>query len=145
MARTVGALVAAIALALSGDALAAGDRFAADLEFLDQHDARLQAAGHRASPAVPPSTSAAVLLATGLIRLYQATLSGQDVGVCRFTPSCSRFAAEAIRRGGLIRGVLLGADRVTRCHEFSRGHERGGGVGGPGAGAIPDPVDWYLP
>jgi putative membrane protein insertion efficiency factor len=42
-------------------------------------------------------------------------------GFCRFEPSCSRYAEEAVRRHGAARGVALALRRVTRCHPFHRG------------------------
>jgi putative membrane protein insertion efficiency factor len=59
--------------------------------------------------------------ALALIRLYQRTLSpalpalfGSACG-CRFYPTCSHYAAEAIRTHGLLAGVLLGAIRLVKC------------------------------
>lgn len=60
-----------------------------------------------------------VLLAA--IRIYQLTLSGWLGGQCRFSPSCSRYAEEAIRSLGATRGVLLATRRVLRCNPFGRG------------------------
>jgi len=56
-----------------------------------------------------------------LIRVYQLTLSPLLGNCCRFEPTCSHYAAEAIRRHGLIRGGLLAAWRVLRCNPFGRG------------------------
>jgi hypothetical protein len=61
----------------------------------------------------------AVLL--GAIALYRATLSGWFAGQCRFTPGCSRYAAEAIRTRGALVGTALALRRVLRCNPFGRG------------------------
>jgi putative membrane protein insertion efficiency factor len=55
------------------------------------------------------------------VRLYRATVSGVLGGQCRFYPSCSRYAEDAIRAHGAIRGVVLGAWRVLRCNPFGKG------------------------
>lgn len=55
------------------------------------------------------------------IRLYQMTLSpllGQN---CRFTPSCSRYAIEAIERHGAVRGFGYAVRRILRCQPFCEG------------------------
>jgi uncharacterized protein len=58
----------------------------------------------------------------GLIWLYRATLSGVfGGGQCRFSPGCSRYAAEAIRTRGAVIGTALAARRVLRCNPFGRG------------------------
>lgn len=77
-----------------------------------------------------PSFSAAVAaVLLGAIRLYQWTLSPLlFAGVCRFTPSCSRYGAEAIRRHGPWRGVGLLLRRLSRCRPF----------GGSGYDPVPD-------
>jgi putative membrane protein insertion efficiency factor len=67
-------------------------------------------------------------LMLGLIRTYQLTLSpwlGRD---CRYTPTCSAYAAEAIRRFGPRRGAWLALKRVGRCHPW----------GGAGYDPVPD-------
>ena len=51
-----------------------------------------------------------------LIRVYQAVLAPFSRGVCRFTPSCSTYAHEAIERHGVARGLVLSVRRIARCH-----------------------------
>jgi putative membrane protein insertion efficiency factor len=60
-------------------------------------------------------------LLIGLVHLYRATLSGVLGGQCRFYPSCSHFAEDAIRAHGAIRGTGLTIWRVLRCNPFGRG------------------------
>ena len=60
--------------------------------------------------------SAALL--KGIIRLYQLTLSPIFGGSCRFDPSCSAYAIEAIDRHGAWRGARLAGARLLRCHPF---------------------------
>ncbi len=52
----------------------------------------------------------------GLIWLYQRILSPHTAGVCRFDPSCSHYASEAIRKHGTARGSWLALRRLMRCH-----------------------------
>ena len=56
-----------------------------------------------------------------LIRLYQMTWSQVTPHSCRFVPSCSQYAYEAIERFGLVKGSWLAAKRLARCHPFSHG------------------------
>jgi len=56
-----------------------------------------------------------------LIRLYQWTLSPLLGPRCRFYPSCSHYALEALERFGLIKGLLLSAARLARCHPWHPG------------------------
>ncbi len=60
-------------------------------------------------------------LLVGLIRLYRATLSGVLGGQCRFEPSCSHYAEEAVRNRGAVVGSALVAWRILRCNPFGRG------------------------
>lgn len=55
------------------------------------------------------------------IRLYQLTLSPYLGGQCRFHPTCSRYAREAIEQHGLVRGGWLALCRLGRCHPFHPG------------------------
>ena len=57
----------------------------------------------------------------GLIRVYRVTLSGWLGGQCRFYPSCSHYAQDAIRMHGALRGTLMAAWRIARCGPFTRG------------------------
>ena len=52
-----------------------------------------------------------------LIRFYQYVLSPYLGGnKCRFTPTCSQYTAEAIKKYGPIKGIFLGAKRLSKCH-----------------------------
>ncbi len=56
-----------------------------------------------------------------LIRFYQITLSvflGQH---CRFSPTCSNYAIEALKRHGAVRGTILSSKRICKCHPWSAG------------------------
>jgi len=57
----------------------------------------------------------------GLIKLYQNTISKVIPSVCRFQPTCSQYAFEAIKRYGFARGSWLAAQRLVRCNPFSEG------------------------
>ena len=59
-------------------------------------------------------------LALGLIKFYQNTVSKVLPNVCRFQPSCSHYAFEAIKRHGFARGSWLAAKRLGRCNPFSK-------------------------
>jgi len=56
-----------------------------------------------------------------LIRVYQYTLSPFLGPACRFHPSCSEYAYQAIMRHGPLRGLLLAIKRILRCHPFHPG------------------------
>lgn len=56
-----------------------------------------------------------------LIQVYQRTLSPMMPARCRFAPTCSQYAWEAIARHGLVKGGLLAAWRLARCHPLNRG------------------------
>ena len=56
-----------------------------------------------------------------LIRVYQRTVSVRSKGVCRFTPTCSIYAVEALQRFGLLGGSLLAVWRILRCNPLCPG------------------------
>ena len=56
----------------------------------------------------------------GLIRFYQRNISPRHPACCRFTPTCSQYAVEAIEKYGALKGGWLAFKRICRCHPFSR-------------------------
>ena len=66
------------------------------------------------------------VLALGVIRFYQAAVSPYLPSVCRFTPTCSNYTAQAIAEYGVFRGSFLGVKRILNCR--------------PGGGKGYDPV-----
>ncbi|HBA84054.1 MAG TPA: membrane protein insertion efficiency factor YidD [Verrucomicrobia bacterium] len=79
------------------------------------------------TPALPYSNTPAVALGLcrrvllGLIRGYQLLVSPWLGEHCRFYPTCSVYAAEAIRRHGAMKGLWLSVRRLTKCHPFHPG------------------------
>ena len=74
-------------------------------------------------------TARALLLA---VRVYQAFFSALMPSACKFYPSCSHYAAEAVRIHGARRGSWLALRRLSRCHPFTRG----------GVDLVPDAADF---
>jgi len=64
--------------------------------------------------------SVAVKVALTALRIYKVYLSFLFAGSCRFEPTCSKYAYEAIERFGVMRGSWLGLKRLLRCHPLSR-------------------------
>jgi hypothetical protein len=63
-------------------------------------------------------------LLVGLVDLYRRYLSPALPPLCRFEPSCSAYAREALLRHGALKGVLLAVWRVLRCNPFGgSGHD----------------------
>ena len=56
-----------------------------------------------------------------LVKFYQLCISPLKPSTCRFEPTCSQYAFEALRKHGLIRGLYLSVRRVLRCHPWG-GH-----------------------
>lgn len=61
-----------------------------------------------------------------LIRIYQWSISPLLPNACRFTPTCSEYTAEALKKYGIWKGIWLGIKRISRCR--------------PGGGSGYDPV-----
>ncbi|MCX7362084.1 MAG: membrane protein insertion efficiency factor YidD [Alphaproteobacteria bacterium] len=79
------------------------------------------------------------LLLRGAIRFYQLTLAYFFVGACRYEPSCSAYAAEAVARHGAVRGGWLATKRLCRCGPW-------GGVGyDPVPSSAPSPAPSFRP
>jgi len=62
---------------------------------------------------------AIVKILTVIIRVYQNTFSLLVPATCRYTPSCSQYAIDALSKYGAIKGLYLSGKRIMRCHPFS--------------------------
>jgi putative membrane protein insertion efficiency factor len=60
-------------------------------------------------------------LGVAAIWLYRATLGALFPTTCKYQPSCSQYALDALRANGLVRGSALAAWRVLRCNPWSHG------------------------
>jgi putative membrane protein insertion efficiency factor len=80
-----------------------------------------------------PKLSPPAAVATALIGGYQRLISPLLGPRCRYFPSCSAYAGEAIQRHGLARGAWLAARRIARCHPFSAG----------GVDLVPERFNWW--
>jgi putative membrane protein insertion efficiency factor len=60
-------------------------------------------------------------LTLGLMRLYKRWISPAFPPSCRYVPTCSEYAMEAVERYGALRGGSMAAWRVLRCHPFAKG------------------------
>jgi uncharacterized protein len=68
-----------------------------------------------------PLTRVARLAATAPIVVYQRLISPAIPRRCKYEPTCSRYAVEAIRRYGILRGLVLAGWRLLRCNPWSHG------------------------
>ena len=69
----------------------------------------------------PASRSFGAWILVGMLRFYIACLSPVFGGACKFYPSCSNYAVEAISKHGARRGFVLAAERLLRCRPFTQG------------------------
>ncbi len=53
-----------------------------------------------------------------LIKIYQVVISPWLGPKCRYTPTCSHYAAEALKKHGVFKGIWLAAKRISRCHPW---------------------------
>lgn len=61
-------------------------------------------------------------LLLGLIRFYRKHISPMHQPCCRFTPTCSTYAMQAIEKYGALKGTYLAVRRILRCHPFYKGN-----------------------
>ncbi len=54
----------------------------------------------------------------GMIKLYQWVISPMFGPKCRYTPTCSTYAIQALQKHGLIKGLWLAVKRISRCHPW---------------------------
>ncbi|MGV8894995.1 MAG: membrane protein insertion efficiency factor YidD [Rhodoglobus sp.] len=57
----------------------------------------------------------------GILKVYRAVISPLYGDVCRYYPSCSHYALQAIQHHGVFRGVWFGTKRLARCHPWAEG------------------------
>ena len=80
---------------------------------------------------LPADLSLAQRVALGGLRAYKIMFSPMFAGSCRFQPSCSDYAVEAVARFGVVRGSFLAARRLARCNPFgASGLDQVPGAGG---------------
>ena len=60
-------------------------------------------------------------IATAPVRFYQRAISPGLPARCKYHPSCSHYAVDAVRRYGILRGAVLAAWRLLRCNPWSHG------------------------
>lgn len=112
---------------------------AADLTFIRKVNPIVRSKPREAIRFNPQEISELKFVATGLIRLYQRFVSSQDRPTCNFHPTCSRFGMACIQEYGMLRGVLLTADRLLRCNGSHSEHYHKDGA----TGKYIDPVSDY--
>ena len=80
-------------------------------------------ASSRAAAPGPPGTVARIVraIATAPIVVYQRLISPAIPRRCKYEPTCSRYAVEAIGRYGILRGLVLAGWRLLRCNPWSHG------------------------
>ncbi len=66
-----------------------------------------------------------------LIRIYQVTISPYTPSACRYQPTCSHYAVDALKKHGLLKGAVLAAKRIASCHPW----------GGSGYDPVPDKIE----
>jgi len=57
----------------------------------------------------------------GLLRLYKSVVSPWMGNACRYVPTCSEYAMQAVERHGVVRGSFMAFWRLLRCHPFASG------------------------
>lgn len=112
---------------------------AADLAFIRKVNPIMKLKPREVIHFNPQDTSELKVAATGLIRLYQKFVSSQDGPTCNFQPTCSRFGMACIHEYGVVRGILLTADRLLRCNGSQSQHYHKDEV----TGKYVDPVSDY--
>ena len=55
-----------------------------------------------------------------LIRFYQVVISNLTPAACRFEPTCSHYALEAIQKHGIFKGIWLSIKRISKCHPWGK-------------------------
>lgn len=72
-----------------------------------------------ASESKMPNRSRGVRCCVALLRGYKQFISPFFPPSCRYTPTCSQYAIDAVQKHGVMRGLLLAMRRILRCHPFA--------------------------
>jgi hypothetical protein len=110
-----------------------------DLDFIMVHNSPGSVTAKESSSFNFESSNELKIAMMGLIRVYQWCISSQDMKVCNFTPSCSRFGMAAIKKYGVFQGILMTSDRLQRCNGVGRKYYHIH----PITGLCDDPVEHY--
>ncbi|MCD6463737.1 MAG: membrane protein insertion efficiency factor YidD [Thermotogae bacterium] len=86
---------------------------------LSRHVRESEISGYRSDAGRATEFPKRVILC--IIRLYQRFVSPLKPPVCRFTPTCSHYMYESIKRFGVMRGLYLGVKRLLKCHPWHPG------------------------
>jgi putative membrane protein insertion efficiency factor len=107
-------------LAVDGKFVKSGEQNQRSCHCAEMDSAKQSAAPQVAGENSPERKSAGARAALFALNSYKAYLSLWMAGSCRYEPTCSRYAYEAIERFGLARGGWMGLKRLSRCHPLSR-------------------------
>jgi putative membrane protein insertion efficiency factor len=81
----------------------------------------MSAAPHRPASSAPPAQRIARALVSAPVVLYRRFVSPAIPRRCKYEPTCSRYALDAIREYGILRGLVLAGWRLLRCNPWSHG------------------------
>ena len=76
---------------------------------------------HQVTASASTARGAPARIIMGLLRGYKRFISPALPRVCRFHPTCSEYALEAVERHGFLRGAGMAALRLSKCHPFHKG------------------------
>lgn len=107
-------------LAVDGKFVKSSEQHQCACDCAEMDGAKQSAAAQVAGENFPEKKSAGTRAALFALNFYKAYLSLWMAGSCRYEPTCSRYAYEAIERFGLARGGWMGLKRLLRCHPLSR-------------------------
>ena len=149
MKRFTGAVIVVVVIFLLGDSIKAQQiDFITDLNTINKKLSEKRPDPHKRpyiykdEPSLIKKINPVNILFGGTLYVYQNVISKQISSGCLYTPSCSEFSKNAIRDYGLLKGVILSADRVYRCNGYAA-TDLGDKRREPRINRYPDPVSKY--
>ncbi len=117
------------------------NRWPEEVHFILRHHPEPSPDKKETLPSPFAETQELKIIGMAMIRFYQLFISSQqnNQSVCIFTPSCSRFGLQAIRKYGIWQGVLMTSDRLQRCHGFAGNYYQRAGM----SPKFFDPIERY--